>query len=327
MNRLVLLLPIMLTVSSAATLAHGLTPAQGNKVMIQRIQQLQQRVERALFEKSGIEAYGLHKAEAWLDFALHEAIEDDRTGVIEDAITEAEKSLAAKSPVQADPPLIRGSEKARPDLWKRATVIRQSQDFQCAYKESARLDVMLIWFGHEKWESGWTHARPFVEQAENLAYEAETAIRLCEQQRLASRATSPSASTSPPVTIERFTFATDTLFKFNKDGVEHLVDGGQRKLTALINSLKTWKSIDKIEVIGHTDRLGSDRYNNALSMRRASHVRDFLANGGLARERMNATSRGEQEPIVQCSGTRKTPALIQCLQPNRRVELVVQGSR
>jgi OmpA-OmpF porin, OOP family len=76
-----------------------------------------------------------------------------------------------------------------------------------------------------------------------------------------------------------------------------------------------------VEVRGYTDRLGGDAYNINLSQRRAEAVKAVLVEQGVPAEKIRAVGLGSQDPIVQCSDPDRG-ALIRCLQPNRRVEIV-----
>ena len=305
---------------------------------------LQRQAEAALRGQVTVEdTYRLAKARAWTEFALDEMYEIDRTGIIEAAIEQAQKLLAGDKTNLYDTPIVRGSERIREDLWLRSAQMKQHKDADCAMRQLAELDVQLVWAGHEKWESGWTHARPYVEVAENLAYEAEQSIARCAAARAPSKTpadtspvAAPAASTitvpvaapaASTITVERFIFSTDALFQFDKSGVEHLVAGGQRKLAALVSALQGWKSIARIEIVGHADRLGKDVYNDRLSRSRAESVRDFMVARGLPAELISASGMGEALPVVHCSGSKKSPGLIACLQPNRRVEITVRGEK
>ncbi|MDP3224246.1 MAG: OmpA family protein, partial [Rubrivivax sp.] len=80
-----------------------------------------------------------------------------------------------------------------------------------------------------------------------------------------------------------------------------------------------------------TDRLGSAAYNERLSVERAEAVKAHLVSaGGLDSSKINVVGRGESTPVTQardCPGQRATPKLIACLQPDRRVEVEVSGTR
>ncbi len=281
----------------------------------QRITGLQRKAEQALLGQTGEALYRPAKALAWLDLALHEQYEEDRAGIIEHAIAEAERLLAAGTVGAAfDTPVPRAAEFIREDLWTKAAELRKSRHFHCAAREIAQLEVQLVWAGHEKWESGWTHARPAVEVAENLAYEAEMAQRFCTPRTAAPN-------------VEKISIAGDALFPLNKDDIKHISAEGRSKLEAFANELKKWKSIERINVVGHTDRLGSPAYNLGLSRRRANNIRSYLIGQGLPAGRVVATGEGGRKPLVQCTSADRDKPLADCLQPNRRVEITISGER
>ena len=78
-------------------------------------------------------------------------------------------------------------------------------------------------------------------------------------------------------------------------------------------------------ITGHTDLLGSYEYNDALSKRRAEAVKAYLTSQGVDASVLSAYGAGESSPIVICSEKLPRKQLIECLQPNRRVE--VEASR
>jgi outer membrane protein OmpA-like peptidoglycan-associated protein len=131
-----------------------------------------------------------------------------------------------------------------------------------------------------------------------------------------------------PVVSERFKLNADALFAFDKSSLADVLPEGRRQLQALAAQLASKsRQIDRITVIGFTDRLGSDTHNQALSLSRANAVRDFLVNQGIERTIVRTAGAGASQPVVQCPGERKTPALVNCLQPNRRVEVEVSSDR
>jgi OmpA-OmpF porin, OOP family len=289
-----------------------------NPATRQRIIALQRQAEQDQLGQTGEALYRPAKALAWLDLALHELYEDDRAGIIEQSIAEAERLLAAKTTEAAfDTPLPRSAEHIREDLWTKATALRKSRLFHCAAREIAQLEVQLVWAGHEKWESGWTHAKPAVDVAENLAYEAEMAQRFC----------APKTAVAPAPTVEKISIAGDALFPLNKDDIKSISAEGRARLEAFATDLKKWKSIERINVVGHTDRLGKPAYNIDLSRRRANNIRLYLISQGLPADRIVATGEGGSKPLVQCTGTESDKSLADCLQPNRRVDITISGSR
>ena len=82
--------------------------------------------------------------------------------------------------------------------------------------------------------------------------------------------------------------------------------------------------LEVVVVTGHTDRLGSDEYNLKLSKRRADAVRDYMVSKGVDGAKIQTVGMGEKQPVVQCD-QKEMKALIACLQPNRRVEVLVRG--
>ncbi|MDR6427459.1 outer membrane protein OmpA-like peptidoglycan-associated protein [Variovorax paradoxus] len=126
-----------------------------------------------------------------------------------------------------------------------------------------------------------------------------------------------------PVAPRRTTLGADGLFRFDGSSLADLMPEGRRKLDVLAADIK---ATDAVKVIGHTDRLGSQAYNNALSLARANTVRSYLAQAGVPAQRIQVEGRGESEPKVQCAQARRAD-LIACLAPNRRVEIEVSGER
>jgi OOP family OmpA-OmpF porin len=111
-------------------------------------------------------------------------------------------------------------------------------------------------------------------------------------------------------------------------GDHRLAPESEEQLDKLIDRISTMEEIERIRVIGHTDRIGSEQANQRLSMQRAEAVRDYLINrGSIDPNSVIAEGRGESEPLprAMCDGIRSRRALIQCLAPNRRVEIDVKG--
>ena len=128
-----------------------------------------------------------------------------------------------------------------------------------------------------------------------------------------------------PAAPRKVTLGADGLFRFDGSSLADLLPEGRRKLDALAGEIKSSiKSVDAVRVTGHTDRLGSSTYNNALALARANTVRNYLAQSGVPAQNVQVQGKGESEPKVQCAQTRRAE-LIDCLTPNRRVEIEVFG--
>lgn len=127
-----------------------------------------------------------------------------------------------------------------------------------------------------------------------------------------------------PVAIpSRIRLSADALFVFDKSGLSDLVPGGQRELDHLADNLHKAGQLERMEVVGYTDRLGSDAYNQKLSEARARTVREYLVSKGMPADKITSRGMGERDPVVQCDQASKV-SLIACLAPNRRVEIAVQ---
>lgn len=122
---------------------------------------------------------------------------------------------------------------------------------------------------------------------------------------------------------KRIAVDTRTLFGFDK---AVLTAAGQQELRELAQRVEAAWDINRLRVIGHTDRIGSESYNQQLSEARAQSVADYLNTLPLGQYPMLVVGVGEGEPVVQCENTGGRDALIECLQPNRRVEVEVTGT-
>src|SRR4029079_6140695 len=85
--------------------------------------------------------------------------------------------------------------------------------------------------------------------------------------------------------------------------------------------------------VGHADRIASENYNQKLSEERAAAVKTYLADKGVKPELVKAEGKGESEPVTGESWAKMGPErasnkkLVSCLQPDRRVEIEVIGTR
>lgn len=145
----------------------------------------------------------------------------------------------------------------------------------------------------------------------------------CEPKPVAPVKPAPSTNVKP--VAEKVTLSADTLFDFDK---AVLRAEGKTKLDELVSKMQDIK-LEVIIAVGHADRFGSDAYNQKLSERRAATVKAYLVAKGIDANRVYSEGKGEKQPVTkpgQCKG-KKSPKVIACLQPDRRVEIEVIGTK
>ena len=126
-------------------------------------------------------------------------------------------------------------------------------------------------------------------------------------------------------TADKITLAADALFDFNK---AVLRAEGKAKLDELVAKLGG-VNLELITATGHTDRIGTDKYNQKLSEKRAAAVQAYLVSKGVPAGKIVTEGKGKKQPVTgdKCKGNKKTKALIECLQPDRRVEIQLLGTQ
>ena len=133
----------------------------------------------------------------------------------------------------------------------------------------------------------------------------------------AARAAAPAARPAPPpAAATKVTYAADTFFDFNKSVLKA---DGKAKLDDLAGKVKAI-NLEVIIAVGHTDSVGSDAYNQKLSVKRADAVKAYLITKGIEKNRVYTEGKGEKQPVAD----NKTDA---GRSKNRRVELEVVGTR
>ncbi len=120
----------------------------------------------------------------------------------------------------------------------------------------------------------------------------------------------------PPERFEKVSLSATELFSFDSAKL----NPNQPKLDDIAKLLNANSGVTNVVITGHADRLGSDKYNQKLSERRATAVKDYLVSKGVAANRLNAVGKGESNPVVECHDKNRA-ALIKCLEPNRRVDV------
>jgi len=134
---------------------------------------------------------------------------------------------------------------------------------------------------------------------------------------------------APKPAAEKVTLAADALFDFDK---AVLRQEGKATLDGVLAKIKGIK-LEVIIAVGHADRIGSDKYNQSLSEKRAAAVKDYLVSKGLEPNRVYTEGKGEKQPVTgdKCKNMgqdhRSNKKLVACLQPDRRVEIEVIGTK
>jgi len=128
-----------------------------------------------------------------------------------------------------------------------------------------------------------------------------------------------------PIVNEQINLAADALFDFDQWQISNIKPNGKQSLDELAAVLRKYQDQgnSRVVITGHTDRLGDDAYNLQLSERRANTVRSYLIQQGVKAATISATGAGEAKPVALCTESANSQALINCLQPNRRVEVMV----
>ena len=119
-----------------------------------------------------------------------------------------------------------------------------------------------------------------------------------------------------PPAATKVTYAADAFFDFDKSVIK---PAGKEKLDDLIGKIKDI-NLEVIIAVGHTDSVGSDSYNQKLSVARAEAVKAYLVSKGIEKNRVYTEGKGEKAPVAD-NKTKEGQA------KNRRVEIEVVGTR
>ncbi|SFU47323.1 OmpA-OmpF porin, OOP family [Paenacidovorax caeni] len=133
----------------------------------------------------------------------------------------------------------------------------------------------------------------------------------------APAAAKPAPAPAPaPVASSKVTYAADAFFDFDK---AVLKPEGKAKLDDLVSKVKDI-NLEVIIAVGHTDSIGTDAYNQKLSVRRAEAVKAYLVSKGIEKNRVYTEGKGKKQPVAD-NKTKEGRA------KNRRVEIEVVGTR
>lgn len=131
----------------------------------------------------------------------------------------------------------------------------------------------------------------------------------------APKAAAPVVAPAPPAAT-KVTYAADAFFDFDK---AVLKPAGKAKLDDLVGKVKGI-NLEVIIAVGHTDSVGSDAYNQKLSVKRSEAVKAYLVSKGIEKNRVYTEGKGEKQPVAD-NKTKEGQS------KNRRVEIEVVGTR
>ena len=170
------------------------------------------------------------------------------------------------------------------------------------------------------WRTGyWTPAMAIAE------CDADLAAKAVVVEPKAPVTPPPVPAPAPKPAAEKVTLSADALFDFDK---AQLRNEGRAKLDDVTAKIKDLK-LEVIIAVGHADRFGTDKYNQKLSEKRAEAVKAYLVSKGIEQNRVYTEGKGKKQPVTKagdCKGA-KSKKVIACLQPDRRVEIEVIGTR
>lgn len=172
--------------------------------------------------------------------------------------------------------------------------------------------------------SDWTPARA-VEGCDPTVRPVAAAPAYVAPAPAIAAAPAPAPIVRPAPMPQKISFSADALFAFDKAIIK---PEGKTMLNDLASQLNG-ATYDTIMVTGHADRFGSDAYNQRLSTRRANAVKDYLVSQNIPANRISAQGKGETEPVTkpgECKGA-KSAKVIACLQPDRRVDVEMTGTK
>jgi outer membrane protein OmpA-like peptidoglycan-associated protein len=234
----------------------------------------------------------------------------------------------------------------------------------CAEAQVACAEVYLSHAGHEINDQGWRHARPYIQLAENELHAAKKILETCTTTPAVTAAvqtTTPIAIIPPvletpvletpvletpvletpvvvpPVVVppviqsQKIRHSAEVLFNFDKRDLSNVRDYTKQRLDSLIAEMKAGSySVERVELIGHADRsnqTGNINYNTTLSKDRVILIKQYMISQGINSDLLIDSYKGDSLQVEACTQRFKNKyAFQECLLPNRRVEVIVNGT-
>ena len=175
--------------------------------------------------------------------------------------------------------------------------------------------------------SDWTPARAVAQCDPDLVKKPAPPAAATAPKKEAPKLTLQPKQEAPPKLLpQKINFSADALFDFDKAVLRPAGKAMLDELTRLLQGA----NYEVILAIGHTDRIGSAAYNQKLSVRRAEAVKKYLTEKGIPPNRVYADGKGKTQPLTKpsdCKSGQSRALLIACLQPDRRVDVEVSGTK
>jgi OOP family OmpA-OmpF porin len=196
-------------------------------------------------------------------------------------------------------------------LAAQGAVAHEAGKANSGYVGSANSHLITDGFGNCVKTGFWTSADALADCGDKVKEAA------AEPAPAAAPAPTPAPPPVPKVITKSVSLSAGALFDVNSDVIKDAGKAELRELAAHINNLSDVQSVD---IVGYTDSSGSADYNQKLSLRRATAVKNFLMENGVSPRVMTTLGLGEDKPVAS-NATREGRA------KNRRVEITIRGTQ
>lgn len=129
-------------------------------------------------------------------------------------------------------------------------------------------------------------------------------------------AAEPAPVPAPKPISETVSLSAAALFDFDKENIK---EAAKPRLDEVANRVRSLEDVEAVTIVGHTDSVGSEAYNEQLSMRRANAVKNYLLDQGVDPSLVSTSGMGESQPVADNSTDAGRAQ-------NRRVEITIRGS-
>lgn len=315
--------------------ANGLTPLKqrtSDEVIaadLARMERLSLKLGAYSASEGAKDRWRIARAEALLEAARNEYLDNDRTGFDGAALAEAEALVTQldagatafdRKDVPGEPTLA-GTTRVREDLWAQLEQMKRHEGYACAAAELARMEVALLRAGNEQVDQGECHTSPHLTEAERRALAARAALEAClppapvvvqppTPEPIRPSEVVPQPAPSVP-TAEELRIPRNVHFALDKYAIGL---SSRRVIDGIVAVLKRYPSIT-VRLEGHTDSRASAAYNLRLSQNRVNSVRNVMVALGIDAARITTSFKGEADLTAEEAS--KTG-----FARNRRVEMV-----